>query len=166
MTISDRLITLRQQKGDSQQQVADYLGIHKSLYCNYEKGNRTPDLERLRSLADYYKVSLRSLIALPLKNIVVYTDGLLDELEAAIVDYGCAEGDFDEVRSNYRALNGILKKVINERGEALEFPDLGIDISQHTGQVIKEVTLDLRGEKLIDDALNVQRRQMEYIIGG
>lgn len=163
MNLSQQLVKLRQEKGCSQQNIADYLNIHKSLYCNYEKGNRTPDLEKLNALARFYDVPLRSLIVLPLRNTVIYSDGLLDEFEAAIKKYSVAEGNWDEVRANYHALKEVLRRVIDERSEALEFPDLGIDISNYVGKTIKEVTLDMRGEKLIDDALKVQMKQMDFI---
>ncbi len=166
MNLAEKLLELRQQKGCSQQNVADYLGIHKSLYCNYEKGQRTPNLEKLNALSNFYNVPLRSLIILPLKNTVVYSDGLLDELEAAIEKYNGSGNDYNRVKKNYRELNDVLHKVINERNEALDFPNIGIDISEYVGKTIKEVMLDMRGEKLIYEALKVQMRQLDYINGG
>ncbi len=165
MTISERLISLRQQNSKSQQEIADLLGIHKSLYCNYERSNRVPDLEKLKVLANFYNVPLRSLIILPLKNTVIYSDGLLDELQEAIDKHGIIGSTSEETRRHYNELKPILDKVINERNEALDFPDLDIAISEHVGAIVKVVTLEMRGEMLIDHALKDQMKQLEHLTG-
>lgn len=44
-----------------QQTIADYLGITRQAYSNYENGNRNPDNETLLKLADYFGVSVDTL---------------------------------------------------------------------------------------------------------
>lgn len=55
----------RAEKGMSQQAVADYLGITRQAYCNYENGNREPDFEMLLKLGEFYETSVDSLLRGP-----------------------------------------------------------------------------------------------------
>lgn len=49
--IGAKLRSFRKQKGLTQQQVADRLGITVRAYQNYESGDRTPNLEKSFELA-------------------------------------------------------------------------------------------------------------------
>lgn len=53
---------IRIEKGVSQQTVADYLGITRQAYSNYENGNRTPDTENLLKLAEFFGVSVDNIL--------------------------------------------------------------------------------------------------------
>lgn len=173
MNLKEKLKTLRQAHGRTQQQVADVLKIHKSLYCNYEKGVRTPDLNKLKILADYYEVSLSSLILFPLENTVVYSDGVLDDLETVMKS--CLqfnethnppiEKDLDEIHRHYEMLKTALNKVLDERNSAMDFPDLKFDLSKHTGETVKTVHLDMRGEQLIKEAFEIQSSFLDELTG-
>lgn len=57
-----RLKDLREDNDLKQQQVADYLGITRSAYSNYENGIREIPLELLMKLADFYHVSVDYLL--------------------------------------------------------------------------------------------------------
>ena len=61
----DALQRLRKSRGYSQQQVADELGISRQTYSNYELGKREANYETLRRLADYFHVSVDSLLGTP-----------------------------------------------------------------------------------------------------
>lgn len=52
------LRTIRINKHLNQQTIADYLGIHRVTYTNYENGKREPDMETLKKLAQYLDVSI------------------------------------------------------------------------------------------------------------
>lgn len=54
----EHLKNLRIEKGVSQQFVADYLGITRQAYSNYENGNRAPDNETLLKLAEYFETTV------------------------------------------------------------------------------------------------------------
>ena len=55
----DRLRQLRKTRsGLTQAKMAKYLGIAKTTYASYEQGNRMPDIEIQKELADYFNVSL------------------------------------------------------------------------------------------------------------
>ena len=57
-----RLRELREAKGVSQQDVANYLGTTRQTYSNYELENRKPDPATLIMLANYYHVPADYLI--------------------------------------------------------------------------------------------------------
>lgn len=61
----DALQRLRKSRGYSQQQIADELGISRQTYSNYELGKREANYETLRRLADYFHVSVDSLLGTP-----------------------------------------------------------------------------------------------------
>ncbi len=57
--LKDRLRQLRKtQSGLTQAKMAKYLGIAKTTYASYEQGNRMPDIEIQKEIADYFNVSL------------------------------------------------------------------------------------------------------------
>lgn len=62
MEISDRLKALRTSRKVTQQQAADAAGMRVQHYQRYEYGDRTPRIEQLIALADFYGVSLDYLV--------------------------------------------------------------------------------------------------------
>lgn len=58
----DVLSNLRKQAGVTQQALADYLGISRQAYANYENGNRSPDYQTLKKLSSYFSVSVDYLL--------------------------------------------------------------------------------------------------------
>lgn len=55
--LSDKLKKLRENMGLDQKDVAEKLNIQQGSYSNYERGKRTPDIETLKKIADFYNVS-------------------------------------------------------------------------------------------------------------
>ena len=55
---SERLRELRKAHGETQQQVADGLGVPRQHYHKFEAGENLPSLEKFIALADYFGVSL------------------------------------------------------------------------------------------------------------
>ena len=53
----ERLRKLRSEKKRNQEEMANYLGITRQGYGNYEKENTEPDQKTLNMLADYFDVS-------------------------------------------------------------------------------------------------------------
>ena len=58
---------LRQERGLTQQQVADALGISRSAYAYYEIGGSEPSRSVLLELAQYFQVSADSLLDTSIK---------------------------------------------------------------------------------------------------
>lgn len=56
-TFSKRLISLREQKNITQQELADQLGITRQSLSLYEKAERTINIELLAKIADFFNVS-------------------------------------------------------------------------------------------------------------
>lgn len=61
-TYAARLKALRKEKGLTQQDVADQLGVNKQTVSGYERGARKPDFERLDALAELFDVSIAYLV--------------------------------------------------------------------------------------------------------
>lgn len=53
-TVARNLKKMREASGFTQEKIADYLGIKRSAYANYEVGDREFPLSVLESLADLY----------------------------------------------------------------------------------------------------------------
>lgn len=53
---------IRTKQGFTQTEVAKKLGIAQVTYCNYENGNREPDISTLIKLADLFNVTIDELI--------------------------------------------------------------------------------------------------------
>ena len=53
---------LRKNKGVSQQSVADYLGISRQAYCNYETGKREAPYETLLQLSEYFETTVDEIL--------------------------------------------------------------------------------------------------------
>lgn len=53
-----QLKIIRKRNNLTQQQVADALGITRSAYCGYEIGRRSPEIDTLIRLAEFYRLSL------------------------------------------------------------------------------------------------------------
>lgn len=62
--LSTRLKEVRIAKRLSQKDVATSLGISASVISNYEAGTRTPSVEQLIALADFYRCSTDYLLGL------------------------------------------------------------------------------------------------------
>lgn len=55
--VSKRLKYLREEKNLLQKDIAKYLNITTSAYGYYEQGKRSPDMETIKKLADFFNVS-------------------------------------------------------------------------------------------------------------
>lgn len=63
-TFNEKLKQLRQETAQSQQYVANAVGITRSAYANYEQGLREPDLATLKKLCIYFGVSADYLLGI------------------------------------------------------------------------------------------------------
>lgn len=55
--LSEKLSELRKKRGLSQTEVAKKIGIPRTTFSGYENGNREPDYDTLKLLADFFEVS-------------------------------------------------------------------------------------------------------------
>lgn len=90
---SDRLKELRNARGITQQQLADWTGLGRTRIGNYERGLREPDFETQEILADFFNVRLDYLMdrkSTPLTRIPVLGQviaGIPIEAIEEILDY-------------------------------------------------------------------------------
>ena len=85
MNFGNRLKTLRINKKLTQQQLADLLGLTKSVISAYENGLRYPAYDVLIKISRIFKVSTDFLLGVEIKR-EIDTSGLTDEqVEALIV---------------------------------------------------------------------------------
>ena len=60
--LKENLVTLRNLHGYSQEDIAEKIGISRQAYAKWESGATVPDIEKSMLLADFYGVTLDSLI--------------------------------------------------------------------------------------------------------
>ena len=60
--LAAKLVELRQSRGISQKELADYLGITREAYSHYERSTREPNLEAIMKLVNYYGIQVSDLI--------------------------------------------------------------------------------------------------------
>ena len=63
MSFDLRIKQLREQKGVSQQDIADAIKVARATYSNWELGKRDPGLSEVNRLAEYYQISPAELIS-------------------------------------------------------------------------------------------------------
>ena len=61
-TITKNLRKLRQGKRLSQEYVAERLGVSAKAVSRWEKGDSTPDMEKLIAISDIFEISLDELV--------------------------------------------------------------------------------------------------------
>ena len=70
---------LRKQLGITQQEIADTINTSRSCISNYESGNRQPDNETIKLLADYFDVSVDYLFGRSeVKNVIRSNAQIMD----------------------------------------------------------------------------------------
>ncbi|MCH5190769.1 MAG: helix-turn-helix transcriptional regulator [Oscillospiraceae bacterium] len=57
-----QLRIIRIQNGLTQQQIADVLGISRSAYCSYETGRRSPNLDIIERLSEFYQIPVETIV--------------------------------------------------------------------------------------------------------
>lgn len=85
---NENLKQARQQKGLSQKDVAERIGVAKSTYSLYESGNREPNVQTIKRIADVLGVSADELLGIDTDNATLaahfdgeeYTKEELDEI--------------------------------------------------------------------------------------
>lgn len=80
------LKAIREQKGITQTALANHLGVVRSTVCQYEKGNREPDSETLKKIAEFFNVSVDYLLGVEPKLSIDTTDTAKIKKDPAIQD--------------------------------------------------------------------------------
>lgn len=62
MSYGSRIAKLREQKGWTQEELSERIGISRASLSHYEKDRREPNLETLTRLADVFKTTIDQII--------------------------------------------------------------------------------------------------------
>ena len=89
-----RLKEIRQSKGFTQKQVADYLGCNPCVYSRYENGEREPSIHTLILLSRFLGVTIDSIV----DNDYTPEDGGLNPYEVELLK--AAQGADDRARND------------------------------------------------------------------
>lgn len=111
-TIAQNIVKYRKLKGLTQNDVAEYLGMTRSGYANYELGLRSLSFETALQLGELFGVSTNTLGYSEEESPQVY-----NQSEAPPINHNKPECDFDdceiELVQKYRKLDNYGKEVVN-----------------------------------------------------
>lgn len=71
LTLGEKLKSLREKSGKTQQEIANLLCLNRVTYTQYENNKRIPPLESLKKLAEIYNVTIDELTG---REVTVKTD--------------------------------------------------------------------------------------------
>ena len=60
--LSSKIKALRKEKKQTQQNIADLLGVRRSTYGEYERGKILPPMDKLKIIAEHFEVTIDYLI--------------------------------------------------------------------------------------------------------
>ena len=103
--IGERLVELRKKNHFKQADIAKALNASQQVISNIERGVTMPDIEQLKILADFYKMSLDQLVG---RN---FTGDGTDDVESQIIKYVKQMDDEGKELSL-----GLLSQVAQHRG--------------------------------------------------
>lgn len=99
--------------------MGEILNISRQAYSNYETSNRTPDLDTLLFLSNFYKVTLDELILANLKDNRRYPEKISEDLTPYILTKNAKTGNTIylteeemDVITRFRALSNENKQII------------------------------------------------------
>lgn len=96
------LINVRKSMHKTQQEVADYLGISRQAYSNYEAGKREPDFETLLKLGEYFDCSVDYLLGTK-KDPALKGEITDDDIKFALFGGGpVSDAQYEEVKQFVR----------------------------------------------------------------
>ncbi|MFW2489712.1 DUF5680 domain-containing protein [Clostridium chromiireducens] len=90
MSFQEQLQTLRKAKGLSQEKLAEFLGISRQAVAKWEVGQSYPDIARLISLSDLFKVSIDKLVNDYEENCrLTIEENKINYIDGRIIDFLC-----------------------------------------------------------------------------
>lgn len=163
---------LRLQEGYTQKCVADFIGVDVTTYSRYESAQRTPDVKKLRKLAELYGMHDELLgSTLPMETTVMYTKKELDDFQSLLES--ChpenANGYF-ELKSMYDRLHEAFDPIQKRQMEACDFPDIPSEkllarLASKSDKTVKRVYLNPRAEALTAFYLKLQDEIIDKMMG-
>lgn len=154
LELNNQLKDARQRKSLTQKQVAEAIHVDTTTYAHYESGRRVPNAKTWVELC-----KILGLNYFPAQIQIIYPDGLLDKFEQCLVENGTPTENFRENNERFTKIHKVLNEVHEIREEAMDTTDLPINEAP-CPSTIMNVALDLRGEKLINKALECMSELM------
>lgn len=128
--IADRLIKLRKQKGLSQEELADKLGISRQAVSKWERAEASPDTDNLICLAKLYGVSLDELLSNDDDIDTIVKEQVKSEEENEGVHIKSKKGETVDITDE-----GI--HIVDDEGQKVSITDEGIHLRNKNGEVKK-----------------------------
>lgn len=72
---------LRKQKGITQQEIANEINTSRSCISNYESGNRQPDNQTIKLIADFFDVSVDYLFGRSEVKTLIKSNSLMNDIQ-------------------------------------------------------------------------------------
>jgi len=117
----ERLKELRKKAGLSQDDVSKHLGVSQPAYGNYENGNREPDFNILRAIANYFEVSIDYLLGEKQNSNKFEKSLSRDEIDLLSMyrafDTKTRADMFDLINFTYKKQQGIEKSLFSTYGK-------------------------------------------------
>lgn len=120
MNSADRILQLRKQRGISQEQLADILGVSRQTISKWESEQSTPDLEKIIQMSEYFQVTTDYI----LKGIEPVDDTSMKEKPNALI-FTMAATAFDAIGVIVTALLWAQMKIELSAGMGLIFMVMG-----------------------------------------
>ena len=108
MGFSDALRAAREEKGYTQQYVAERMGITKSTYCGYETGKRQPDVAKIKQLSAILGKSADDLLETDYSKKAAQKGGEEKELYESVVQ-DIAEADLETMQTIRDMVKALMK---------------------------------------------------------
>ena len=85
MNLGDNILKLRKEKGFSQENLAEKVGVTRQTISNWELGETQPTPEQLKKLSKIFKVSIDKLLDNEIENILVEKISNTEKLAGIII---------------------------------------------------------------------------------
>ena len=121
MDLGKKIMTMRNEKNLSQEQLAEKLNVTRQTISNWENGKFYPDIDSLVNLSKFFNVSL--------DNLLSYDDKVLDYLKDST----------DIVKSNKNILYAVLLNILL----IIAFVIVGIIFNESTSIIIIIFTVSI-----------------------
>lgn len=82
--LGERIVSLRKEKGISQEELADVLMTSRQAISKWERGESEPDIDRLKDLAIYFGVSIDYLLGYDLESVSL--NGFIERMDKCIAN--------------------------------------------------------------------------------
>ena len=158
MSFQEQLQTLRKAKGLSQEKLAEFLGISRQAVAKWEVGQSYPDIARLISLSDLFKVSIDKLVNDYEENCrLTIEENKINYIDGRLIDFLCrakkstyagkgAEGkpsrpnshDLEYVEGNLKYIDSYLGGEKFSGEEALWKDEIPVWSMNYIGRVLDE----------------------------